>query len=396
MYFQLTGALTNRLIQELRRFWVYHPKYRDDLVDAIQGKFSFRERPQRGIIVKVSGGSHQTLAADNYKGVVYSHVYLAKMQDKAGLSVEWVREDARAIQDNGGYFPSPPGVYYLGVVEENGKLVFYVDPLLDVYNEMVEMPDTSTGTLAKIPVPRSLRLYEQPGGFVLEPDVNYTISGQTITLTQPLTGGRWLAADYRYEGDSVGPIPLVELAANNTAIPGAVLAFGRRAEAGDQLAVVVQDHRAPAALEFGGRWELSAECEVFARDVHDQREIADMSVTYLFGVARSRMSSEGIEIKSINLGGEMEEPYDDTGDEYFFGSSFSMEIETEWSIHVPLSIWVRQAIPLTKEEAREIAGLPDDELPGRYGDITALESLGLESVSDPFWSGRQGTFEVIR
>ncbi len=51
MYNFLTEATKRRFILELRRFWQYHPKYRD-IVDHIQNKYSFRERPQYGIILK--------------------------------------------------------------------------------------------------------------------------------------------------------------------------------------------------------------------------------------------------------------------------------------------------------------------------------------------------------
>jgi len=56
MYFRLTEALKQRFIDELRRFWSYHPRYNGsaassdedcsavNLVDNIQGKFSFEEQ----------------------------------------------------------------------------------------------------------------------------------------------------------------------------------------------------------------------------------------------------------------------------------------------------------------------------------------------------------------
>lgn len=408
MYFYLTEALTRKFILELRSFWQHHPKYRD-LVDNIQGKYSFKERPQRGIIVKTSGGSHVSLAPDHYKGMVQSYCHLAKKTGKPGLSVEWVREDGRAIQDNGGVFPSSPGVYFLDVVQgtqygiTETPLAFFIDPLLDVRGEQVTKVDDLNFRLQYPPLNGSQRIFEMPAGFQLEEGVNYTLTldGQgkptgEIVLTEPLAGGRVLQADYRFEGESRGPFPLRENHANNQAVPGVIIAFGRRVEAGDQLAVVVEQARYPAALEYGGRWSMSVEIEIVARDVYDQREIADFSVMALWGVARSRLSTEGIEILSVSLGGESEEVYDETGDDYFYNSTFSLELETEWSIHVPLNAWIRQAAPLKASEARVLAGLPDDQLIGEDGNIKVLENLGLEAVRDPFWSGRRGTFETIR
>lgn len=401
MYFFLSDGLTRKFIEELRAFWQHHPKYRD-VVDNIQGKYSFKERPQRGIIVKASGGSHVSLAPDHYKGVVHSYCYLAKKVGKPGVAIEWVREDARAIQDNGGAFPSAPGAYFIDVVDgpENGlpnnPVAFFVDPLLDVRSEQVTRVDDSTYQLLQTPVPGSLRLFEMPAGFLLYEGTNYALNGGEITLTEPLTGGRWLQADYRYEGASVGPFPLIEQHANNTAIPGVVMAFGRRVEIGDQMAVVVQDARHPAALEYGGRWAMTVEFEIMARDVYDQRELTDWSVMALFALARSRLSTEGIEIMNVGLGGESEQVYDETGDDYFYNGSFTIDVETEWAVHVPLAIWLRVAAPLTNEQAKVVAGLPDDELPGQDGNIQPLADLGLEGVQDPYWAGRRGTFEVIR
>lgn len=407
MYFYLTESLTRKFIQELRAFWQHHPKFRD-LVDNIQGKFSFKERPQRGIIVKTSGGSHVSLAPDHYKGMVHSYVYLAKKVGKPGVALEWVREDARAIQENGGVFPSPPGVYFMDIVagaDHNlpNHAAFFVDPLIEVRGEQIAKVDDITYQTLYIPHPGSLRLFEMPAGFLLQETVNYTLTvdaaGQPtgeVVLANPLNGGRWVQADYRWVAASSGPFPIVENHANNQAIPGVVLAFGRRVEIGDQLGVVVQPMRYPSALEYGGRWTMSIEFEVMARDVHDQREIADHSVMALFAIARSRLSTEGIEIMNVSIGGEAEEPYDETGDDYFYTSSFSMEVETEWSVCVPLNLWLRQVAPLTNEEAKVIAGLPDDQLEGQDGNIKALASLGLENVRDPFWSGAQNTFETIK
>jgi len=408
VYFYLTDSLTRKFIHELRRFWQHHPKHRD-LVDAIQGKYSFKERPQKSIVVKTAGGSHLSLSPDHYKGMVMSHVYLSKRVGKPGLSVEWVREDGRAIQENGGTFPSQPGVYFIDVVDgpENGlahnPVAFYVDPLIDQRGEQVTKVDDSTFQLQKAPLAGTLRLFEMPAGFLYVEGTNYTVTlndqgkpTEEVKLTEPLTGGRWLQADYRWPDESRGPFPIVEQHANNSAIPGVVLAFGRRVEIGDQQAVVVQPIRYPSALEYGGRWTMSMEFEITARDVYDQREIYDWSIMALYAIARGRLSTEGIEILSVGLGGESEEVYDETGDDYLYSAIFTMEVETEWAVHVPLNVWLRQAAPLTNAEAQIIAGLPDDQLPGQDGNIKALADIGLESVRDPYWAGKVGTFESFK
>jgi hypothetical protein len=400
MYFQLTSALKRRFIEELRRYFQYHPKYRDTL--QIQGKFSFQERPQHGIIVKASGANRVDLSADNYMGLVHSYCLATKVRNKPGISVEWVREDSLAIRRNGGRFPSAPGFYYIDVVEEKGVLSFYVDPLIEVGNEQVTLITQNAAQLQRAPVEGSVRLYEMPSGFRLVEGTNYTLDRQGddltggITMLTPVTGGRWLVADYFYDEKSRGPFPLTPMHANNTAIPGVVLAFGRRVEVGDQLAIMVHDIRRPAYLEYAGKWEVSLECDVFSRDVESQEEIADQTVVYLWGVLRSRLSHLGIEITDVSLGGESEEVYDDNGDDYFYNATFSITCMTDWSIHVPLTGWLRSGAPLTRAQAEEIAGLSDDELRGKDGNIKILEDMGLQTLRDPFWSGRHGTFEMVK
>lgn len=411
MYYQLTAALKRRFIEELRKYWSYHPKYRDDLVPNIQGKFSFEERPQHAIILKTSGGTRVDLSADNYLGVVESYCLLTRVKNKAGLSVEWVREDARAIQENGGRFPSAPGFYYIDIVEENGSNVFYVDPLLSAFHEPVALIDESSAQLQQAPVKGSLRLYEMPSGFLMVEGVNYTVAldagGKptgSINLLTPVTGNRWLQADYMYPGETrptrdegfAGGYPIKEMHANNQAIPGVVLAFGRRVEAGDQLAIMVHDIRRPAALEYAGKWEISLDCDVMSRDVHSQQEVLDQTVVFLWGVLRSRLSHHGIEITDVSMGGESEEIYDENGDDYFYNANFTITALTEWSIHVPIDGWLRSVAPLTRADAARIAALDDSELKGETGNIKVLEGLGLEAVQDPFWSGKRGTFEMVK
>lgn len=369
-------------------------------MDHIQGKYSFRERPSYGIIVKTGSGSRVDLSPDNYVGTVISYVYLTKVKNFPGVAIEWVREDGRAIQENDGRFPSAPGVYF---IELTGDEEFYVDPLLDTYHEPVSLTDSTTAQLQHAPLAGTLRLYEMPAGFLLAEGVNYTMTldGQgkpngEIILAKALTGGRMLSADYRYPGASTGPHILVPGRSNNTAIPGCVLAFGRRNEKGDRLAVVVQPIRSPAALEYGGKWELTLDFDVTARDVYAQQDIADQTVIYLWGVLRSYLSSEGIELTDVSLGGESEEIFDENGDDYFYNSSFTVTVQTDWSVHVPLNIFLRQVAPLTGEQARVLAGLDDESVASLKNNLQMLDDMGLDYIVDPFFAGRNSTFEVIR
>ena len=399
MYFQLTEAMKRRFILELRKYWQYHPRY-PDLVDHIQGKYSFKERPSAGIIVKTGGGNRVDLSADNYIGMIESYVYMTKVKDCNGVAIEWVREDAVAIQNNGGRFPSAPGVYFVDLVEDEQ---FFVDPLYDVYAEIVSLPTTDTAITAQPFLEGTLRLFEMPAAYKLHEGTNYNVvkdgSGKPtgeLELLQPVENGRWLTADYRFPGESVGPYPLTPGHANNTAIPGVVLAFGRRNQKGDRIAVVVQDIRRPAALEYGGRWEMTLDFDVVARDVYAQQEIYDASIIYLWGVLRPYLSSEGLEMTDISMGGESEEVYDENGDDYFYNAAFSLTITTDWSIHVPLGIFLRSAAPLTVAQAKSFSAMTDEEIAKQKNNIQDLEALGLDTLVDPFFSGKVSTFETIK
>lgn len=373
MFLHLTAATKRRFILELRDFWANHPAY-PDLPEMIQGKYSFKERPQYGIIVKGGSANKLQLSADNYVGVVKSHCFLAYVPNYPGLSCEWVREDSVAIQDNGGVFPSPPGAYYCEVTAEKA---FHVDPLLTIQAEQVMMTSTTEGTLQHVPLARTLRLYELPSSRKLVEGVDYTLdsTGSTFTLLQPLPRGLSISADYRYPGVSTGPWPFEHNTAVNAPIPGCVLAFGRRTAVGDRFVVVVTSYRQDAYLEYGGKWEQTLDITVTTRDPNVQMEIADQTTVFLWGILRPRLSTEGIEISDVSMGGESEEVYDENGDDYFYNSSISVTVETSWGAYVPLSLSV-------------------ESMTG--GSTMVAETMGLRPYRDMYFQHPLKNYEVIK
>lgn len=393
MYYQLTESIKRRIILELRKYWQHHPKY-PELVNNIQGKYSFDERPQYGIIVKISGGSRVDMSADNYRGVIKTYCYLTKVNNKPGFSIEWVREDSRAIQSNNGIFPSQAGVYYIDLTKDDE---FYVDPLLDYRDEILTPISTTKFSFAHKPLDKTVRVYEMPSQVRLFEGTDFTIdySNKELTTVKEITNGRYLVADYRHPADSRGPFRIIENRANTVAIPGVVLAFGRMCQKGDQLAVIVNSNRQPSALEYGGRWEINLDCDIMARDVYSQQELTDRTLVYLWGIARSRLSTQGLEMKDLSFGGESEEIYDETGDEYFYNSNFSMTIESEWGVHVPLMATIRASSPLTIQRLEGVSQLTDEEIALVKNDLEMIESLGLHSIEDPFFKNLHRNFEKI-
>jgi hypothetical protein len=239
-----------------------------------------------------------------------------------------------------------------------------------------------------------------PGSIPYVVDVNYRENAEAgqIVLVNPIPSKSYLMVSYRYAAPSTGPWVITENFAHKKAIPGVTLAFGRRIEIGDVMAVVVYSHRVPTAMEYGGRWDISLDFDIVARDVLAQQEIADATVLYLWGIARNRLSTEGIEITAVSMGGESEEVYDETGDDYFYNASFSVQTQTDWSIHVPLTATIRRVVPLTQTQIQTIAGMTDDQLleSGISNNIQVFESLGLRTFDDPFFNGKTATFEVIK
>ncbi len=408
MFANLTEAVKRRFILELKQFWSLDPNYKDTLVPHIQGKFSFRERPQQAIILKGVSANPQSLSADNFQGHVVSYCCLTRVTDAPGTSVEWVREDGRAIQRNGGVFPSAPGVYYLefrkelfGELNPTESLVFYVDPLLEIIDEQPLKLDPRLYEVASGSFhPGSLRVYEMPGNLVLYSGVNYTADSETgqITLTAPMPPHTFLSVDYRHAGESVGPLLAPANTSNFEAIPGVVLAFGRRVQEGDVMAVVVNRYRETTALEYGGKWEMNVEFDIMSRDVNSTSEIADRTLMYLYTDVRSRMSSEGMEISTVSHSGEAEEQYDETADDYYYTASLSATVMTDWSIQTPLTWEVTRILPNTVESEMSVAGLDNDQL-AEAGSPTSLkmyESLNLLFIRDPWFKDKAVTFETIR
>ena len=371
-------------------------------------------------MLKNSSGNQTQLSADNFQGTLQSYVYLAHVEGKPNLSLEWVREDSLAIQRNQGLFPSPPGIYFLDFCDANGNPTdkeFFVDPLLDVIDETVLQINPNQYQLQQGKfLTGTLKLYRMPGNIELYEGVNFTANPDTgeISLLDSLSSKEFISADYRCPQESTGPWKVFEDRALSQPIPGCVLAFGRRITPGDRLAVVVQRKRTIAALEYGGRWDLSLDFDVIARDPLQQREILDQTALYLWATARPRLSSQGIEISAVNLGGETEEIYDENADDYFFNASFSLQLQTDWSIHVPLGITIRGVeegggvpiqpgtAPLTAPFIEQTAGLTDAQIAEIQTNFRSLQSLGLRAPWDPYYVGKfgrggvYGTGEMLR
>lgn len=353
MYYYLVQALKRRLILELKDSFGRHPVYQK-ITPFIQNRFSFEERPQYGIVVKGSSTSKVVLSGDNFVGNLQSHVMLAYVGQEAN-PIEWVREDLKVVAKHRG-MPTLPGVYYIEILSaptnpgESGY--FIVDPLLTVNDEPVLLFQSGVereAQLQRAPAPNTLRLFENRN-YLLREGVDYTVNYQTgaISLISTFGSGSTLSADYRYPGDSIGPVEFMWNTANSTTLPGVVMAFGKRAEAQQKVAVVVYSDRVDAALVYGGKNEVSFDLDVIARDPTQMEEISDLVQMYLVK-RKSSLEFEGIELLDVAMGGEGEELADEAGENFFYQASMSVQLRADWEFHVPLPLTISKVTPVRHE-----------------------------------------------
>ena len=368
MYYYLIGALKRRLILELQDSFSRHPVYRK-ITPNIQNRFTFDERPQYGLVIKGSSANKVQLSADNYMGLVQSHVMLAYVGQRS-YPLEWVREDLQRIEENG--LETLPGVYFLEVLwapTQTELGYFAIDPLLTVTDEAVlsfQSGIEREAQLQQVPVQGTLRLWENRK-FLLKEGTDYTMNYQTgaIELLGRFAPNAILTADYRYAADSIGPIAFQWNTADFETLPGIVMAFGKRAEKGQRVAVVVYQDRVSTAQAYGGKFEASFDMDVISRDSDQLEDISDLVIMYLWGEKRAALALEGIEIVDVSMGGEAEDVYDETADLHYYQASMSVQLQSDWEIHIPIPLTLSRVTPTTAE-----------------GDTDSAAPSGLQQVSE--------------
>ena len=397
MYYYLTQALKRRLVLELQDSFSKHPIYAK-IVPNIQNKYTFAERPQFGIVVKGSSANKIALSADNTIGTVMSHVMLAYVGPPV-FPLEWVREDLACLRKNHGKMPTPPGIYYMEILEaptnpqEAG--LYALDPLLTVTDEAVlrfESGIEQEAQLQQIPVPGTLRLWENHR-FLYQEGVHYEVDYLTgaIRLLTRATKGGILTASYRYATSSVGPVRFHWNCADFQTLPGVILAFGKRAQKGDKIAIVVTEDRVETAIAHGGRFDASFDLDVITRDANQMEEITDLTWMYLWGQKRQSLSTEGIELTDVSIGGDSEEIYDETADDYFYNASVSVQVQADWEIHVPLPLTISRVTATAPSMDRDADALDQTLASTIHGDVKSK----LFFATMPTIVGRDNDFERI-
>lgn len=351
-----------------------------------------------GIVVKNASANKLALSADNVIGTIMSHVMLAYVGDPA-YPLEWVREDMACLRKNHGRMPTPPGIYYLEVLEAppnpNDPGLYAVDPLLTVTDEPLlrfESGIEQEAQLQQLPVPGTLRLWENQKFLYVEGE-HYTVDYETgaIQLLTRATPGSLLTASYRYSTPSVGPIKFYWNQADFETLPGVVLAFGKRAQKGDKVAVVIYPDRVETAIAHGGRFEASFDLDIIARDTNQMEEVADLTWMYLWGQKRESLSSEGMELTDVSLGGEAEDVYDETADIMYYNASVSIQLQADWEIHVPLPLTISRVTATTPKADKDASPLDQVVDSTIHGDVKS----NLFFATMPTIVGRNNSFERI-
>lgn len=402
----LINATKKRVVRELKKILYDHPRYRADS-ENVQSKFSFELRPQRGIIVNNASADRVRLSADNYIGRLASFVMQAPVENLPGTTIEWVRENFNVLEQycvDRNSFPSPPGVYFLSVtkIPDDANTIaglFTIDPVLTVTQEPLIFFTSSVDTDAQLSHDNvydgSLRLWLD-NRRVLVPDVDYHVDYPTghVTFLKATPPGMAVYADYRYRIGLQGPFEFFRDTANTTALPGAVLAFGDRAQNCDKVAIVVTDTRSDVAEVYGGKFEVTFDLIVFTRDTEDRERMTDY-VVVKFLESQKDLGYDGLELLDISPGGENEEVYNAETDEYYYESSVSLSLRVDWETYTPLPGVVNR-IELTSKSAEQDRGYLDGSFP-----LDLLSEGGPTEIAGiPVWIGRgrgkKLTYESVR
>ncbi len=400
----LTNKTKTRLIWELRQILYSHPKYRKDS-DNVQNKFAFpKERPQRGIIVNNASADRVRLSADNYVGRLSSFVMQAPVENHPGTSVEWVVENKSLLERYSArrdIFPSPPGAYVITIqsVPDEGHGVpgqFIIDPYLTASNEELIIFSSPSETEAQVSregiYPNSMRLWLD-GRRPLLAGVDFTVdyASGLITFLKSTPVGSSVMADYRYRLGQQGPYPFNIDQADYRSIPGAILAFGDRAQEGDRLAVVVGETRSDVAEVYGGKFEVGFELIVFARDPEERERMSDYVVAKILE-RQNQLGYDGLELLDVSPGGETEEVYNQEVDDYYYDGNVSVSYRVDWEVHSPLPVEIFRAEVTSKAEELE-----KGYLDGTYtADMLNAKAARGELLGVPAIIGRSPGYERIR
>jgi len=341
LYFAISNALKKRLVQVFQEIVSEHPIF---CKTAVVTKFPEEERQKTMLLIRSVSGSSQKLGLDNFIRTDISYSLLANLQTIKGNSIEWVKDDSFNIEQM-----SAPGIYIIKMIEEKK---FVVDPFLTIGEEnlVVKYIQSTQGfILRNIPInPGSEVIYAPHDYGEFKRDIDYTIDYNTgLVLFKPSIISDvdlmhiQVNADYQKLGTRLGPFETDFYWANNTAIPGVILAFGDRLKKDDEQAVIIEKEMMETAKVYGGRWELSVDMIGIAQDPDQQERLVDYAVSIFWAKWQNVLVDEGINVSEFSLSGESEDTEMDIPEEYNFTGGINFSLTVDWELAVPLVTKVR-------------------------------------------------------
>jgi len=209
-------------------------------------------------------------------------------------------------------------------------------------------------------------------GHALQEGRDYTFDPDTseITFTAPeVLDGHEVTASYKYfAGETFGPFTVEPNYRYNNIIEGVVIGFGKGMQEGDKMIIGIRDTRDNVVDVYGGKWNFNYSLSVYSRDPIKREEVVDYLMAVLWKDLRSFWSSFGIIVDNISLGGETEEVVDDLSGDVQYIQDISIEIISDWEVHIPFTVGTRMDIAFGGHQ------------PSAPDDVKLLEEQGLIAI----------------
>jgi len=271
----------------------------------------------------ITRGPGNTDPADNFRQVDVllngERVYAEDIYPEDGKIRLFGAPAAGTVVEVGYYYKNitPPGRYYLEIVQEGTELKYVVNPLYGVKGEVAIENARGTEIKGQEFSIDSMGLVTFIGGFSMEPKTN-------------------LVANYRWVGEEIGPKPIPKgKRYDNETLSGVSLCFTDRVNLGDKAVLQVYPKREIAASVYGGHFKVNLDLDIFTMDTVQLPGLVDYVVNDLWNLKRIPLMDEGITIEEIDPTGESEEVYDENTGDLYFKSSINIALMTEWKRFVP-------------------------------------------------------------
>jgi len=233
---------------------------------------------------------------------------------------------------------------------------------------------TQTYTIPLNIIPGTLEVIRNKALQGINRDFTYDPATGTLFINKVLKSNDTLKVTYRHSGFvDEGPYTFKQNYVNTDALPGVVLAFGRRNQVGDKVMVMVNDKREVVADAYGGQWEVSLDLTIISDDPEQLGELTDYVHDMFKFNLRDRLMGEGIFIKDVSTGGDSEDEFHETGVNRFT-ASISLGLMTDWEAYRPIPFAIRHMDYSFEGDNLELG---DEEM-------SRTRTQGVEVRTDPY------------